>query len=805
MHVVARNARSYHSQVMLDATLHGPTVPPTLFIGRRDELRTLRELLAREDVRLVTLTGPGGSGKTRLGLQAVAEPDRRFQAGVILVDLAPISDPALVVPTIARHLGVADMAGRTVFDLLVERLRGQRRLLMLDNFEQVLGAAIAVDDLLRECPRLVVLVTSRAPLQLRIEHELPVPPLAFPDRETAATLSPEGVSRFEAVALFVERARAIRPGFALTAANAAKVAEICGRLDGLPLAIELAAARLRLLTTDAMLARLGHGVALLTGGPRDLPPRQQTLRAAIAWSYELLSEAQRTVFRRLSVCVGGFTPGAAAALSGWPSDDSALLRELEALVDQNLVHPAEVVAGEQRYRMLETIREFALEQLDRSSEASAIRDRHLAWFLAFAERARPEASGFTDSQWLALLDADADNFRAALQWSERGSCDPDLGLRLTVGISSLWTLRGNFREGRSWLGRLLARSTRRTAVRGRALRVAGFLAMRQNDNAAAVPLFEEALGICRELGDERELAATLSQYAVVPHHEGDYDRASAMLEESLSIAHRVDDQSGVETGLLYLADLSCDRGDLVEAARLYDECLALARPREHTHWIAYGLRGLGHVARARGEYARADQLLRESLRLLASLRDWRCTPLCLEGLACIAVGPEWAERATRLLGAAEAFQQKTGAPAPPSEMADYRRTQADARAHLGAERFAAAWARGAGMSIDEAIAYALEDVDGPASTGSPSVPQGLRAAHYLGPSPRMPLSAREREVVALIAGGLSNRQISERLVVSVRTVERHIENVFNRLGIEGKAGRAIVTAYALRHGLIESP
>ncbi len=649
-----------------------------------------------------------------------------------------------------------------------------------------------------------MLVTSRAPLQLRCEREFPVPPLALPGSARGLTL--DALSQFEAVALFVERAAAIRPDFALTTENAVTVVEICARLDGLPLAIELAVARLRLLSPEAMLPRLGHGLTLLTSGRRDLPARQQTLRSAIDWSYDLLTEAEQRLFRRLSVFVGGFTLESAAAVCDVSSsEESVVLDMLAALVRQQ---PG---PHSRRGRWRATLRHAGNNpRVRRGStracgEASDARNRHLVWYVAVAERIAPQSGGEVET--LARFDAELDNFRAALRWSESEACDPELALRLAAGVGAYCTIRGLVTEGRSWFRRLLGRSTRPTAGRAGALDRAGYLAARQNDYAAAEPLFREALEIWRELGNGQGIATTLFHFALVPQHQGDYGSARAMLEESVSLAREVDDRYTLAVALRHLADVAVARGDLAEASRTYQDTLSLARQQGNAHESAYSLRGLGHLARAHGDHAQAGQLLRHGLRLLADLRDRRCVPLCLEGLACIAVGPDWAERAIRLLGAADAFQQISGAPPSPAEMADYLRTEADARAHLGEERFAATWAAGANMTFDEAVDYALAEHE-PADTlmALPAGIQSQRSAASRGETPaRVPLSAREREVVALIAGGLSNREIAERLVLSVRTVERHIENVYNRLDIHGKAGRAIVTAYALRHRLTESP
>lgn len=789
----------------------------TPFVGREREIAVLRALLGNDDpsagpsragitatltsgqARLVTLTGPGGIGKTRLAMQVAAELTEAFPDGVTWVDLAPVSDPTLVISAIAEALGVPDNGGRSAQDAVVERLQEARLLVLLDNFEQVRDASGVVDGLLRACPRLVLMVTSRAPLQLRAEHEFPVPPLSLPDG--AESLPLESLAQFEAVVLFVERTRAIRPEFAVTDANASAVVEICARLDGLPLAIELAAARLRLLTPEAMLTRLGHGLALLTGGRRDLPARQQTLRSTIAWSCGLLEPVEQQAFRRLAVFVGGFTLDAAESVVTADAQSIDVVDIVERLVAQSLVRLDRETGADPRFRMLETIREYALEQLEQSQEGDDVRDRHLRWCADLGERMASDVGGAEQAVWLNRLDAEHDNMRGALGWAVRTGDRGHHGLRLAASLcTNFWAMRGHHREGRAWLGQLLAHTPARTGPRAQALRGAGRLALRQNDYPAATAAFTEALAIFRELGDRYGIAQTLGWFGVVPHHLGRYDEAQAMLEESLAISREIGNIGEQSIALRFLADLAQDRGDLVRAALRYEETLTLARARQVPHDIAYALRGLGHVARAQGQYALAGERLRESLALLKPLRDRRCIPLTLEGLACIHVGPAWADRAARILGAAQVMQATTGAPSPPSAAADYRRTVADARLALGPDPFERAWAAGAAMSLDEAIDLALSPPDDESEPGD-GLP--LTAVRVASQDRDVPLSVREREVVALIADGLSNREIAERLVLSVRTVERHIENVYHRLGISGKAGRAIVTAYALRHGLVE--
>ena len=441
------------------------------------------------------------------------------------------------------------------------------------------------------------------------EQELSVPALGVPEPSgppSAGNGRVPSVGAYEAVQLFVERARAVQPDFDLTEDTAEAVGEICRRLDGLPLAIELAAARVRLLTPRAMLARLGQVLPLLAGGARDAPARQRTLRDTIAWSYDLLATGEQRAFRRLAVFSGGFSLEAAESVLG-TAGDSALdaLDMVERLVAQHLVRRTGELAGEPRFGMLETIREFALERLDRTEESEA-RGRHRAWCTAFVEHAVRESTGPDQAEWLERLEVEHDNFRAALGWSERDHGAPELGLELARLLgANFWPRHGHHHEGRAWLARLLGRPSARTATRAGALQAAGYLALRQNDYPAASTSFGEALEIWRELGDTRGLASTLRHFGVVPHHQGDYQRAQAMLEESRDLARELDDPVGVGMSLRNLADLARDRGDAAGAVGAYDECLALARERGDAHEIAYALRGLGHVARTRGEYGRA--------------------------------------------------------------------------------------------------------------------------------------------------------------------------------------------------------
>jgi predicted ATPase/class 3 adenylate cyclase len=453
--------------VSLDARPNNLPVQPTPLIGRQREIEAVRDLLSRHDVRLVTLTGPGGTGKTRLALQVTAELIDDFQDGVFFVELAPIGDPTLVVPTIAQSVGLQDVGGRPALDALIDYLSDKRLLLLLDNFEQILAAAPVVADLLGAAPGLKVLVTSRAVLHLRGEHEFPVPPLGLPEpgrRSLARELA-----SYPAIALFSQRATAVRPGFALTDENALAVADICRRLDGLPLAIELAAARVKLLAPQAMLARLERRLPLLTGGARDLPERQRTLRGAIAWSYDLLDEPERRLFRRLAVFVGGCTVDAAEAIGavdGEPGVD--IFDGIASLVDKSLLRQHDGPDGEPRFAMLETIREFGLEQLAAADEEASVRHRHLDWFADFAERCQPGVFGPEGPAWLDRMAAELDNLRAATGWSmtEPTSGGARAGLRVAGALQQLWLWRDNLAEGQRWLEQTLAADEARSPSAG---------------------------------------------------------------------------------------------------------------------------------------------------------------------------------------------------------------------------------------------------------------------------------------------------------------------------------------------------
>ncbi len=735
----------------LDTQPNNLPVQPTPFIGRAQEVAAVAALLCREDVRLLTLTGPGGTGKTRLGLQVAAELSEVFPDGVFFVNLAPLSDPAFVLPAIAQVLDVKEMGGYALLDLLQVFLREKQLLLLLDNFEQVVRAALPLAELLAACPKLKIVVTSRMTLHVRAEHEFAVPPLALPDPTRLPDLVT--LAQYEAVALFIQRAQAVKSAFQVSNATAPAVAAICVRLDGLPLAIELAAARIKLLPPHALLARLSQRLAVLTSGARDVPDRQQTLRKTIDWSYDLLEEAEKSLFRRLAVFVGGCTLEAAEAVCNANRDlEEDALDGVARLVDKSLLRQAAEIDGEPRLLLLETIREYGLERLAASGEAEAMRRQHATFFLQQALESFPKIDSAEQSTWYQRLEADHDNLRAALRWTLE-SQEVQMGLRLAGALGcGFWISCNHEREGRSWLAQMLAQpgAEARTLARARALRGLGLLLLAQGDFPEAQRLLEESVSIGRELGAAGtfDLAGALHILANVALLQGNLDDTRELAEESLRLFQELGVAWGAGLALHHLGRATLELGDpgaarpLLEesanqfrvagdkqklalsfnalglvalqqgddaGARTYlEEALSVAQEMGSKKFVADALAHLGTVALRRGEYHESLSFYQQSLALNLEHGYKYGLAEDLAGLAEVASLLGQPEHAARLLGAVEALREASKISLPPLRRAEYDRTVEGIRAHLDEATFAQAWAQGRAMPPEQFIVEVLK-------------------------------------------------------------------------------------------------
>jgi excisionase family DNA binding protein len=795
--------------------------PLTSLIEREGEVAEVRALLLRPDVPLLTLTGPGGIGKTRLALRVLADlrAEAAFTDGSWFVELAPIADPDSVAATVARAVGVRETAGRLPLDGLRAHLSGEETLLVLDNFEHLLPAAPFVVDLLGTCPRLTVLVTSRTVMRVTGERDYPVPPLSLPKPNRQPPL--DEVASAGSVRLFIERAQAVKPDFSLSEANAGAVAAICRRLDGVPLAIELAAARSNTLPPPALLDRLERSLPLLTGGPRDAPARLRSMRDAIAWSYDLLTTEDQALFRRLGVFVGGFSLEAAEAVF----ESGATLDGVASLVDKSLLHVEADSDGESRYVMLETVREYGLEQLQASGEAGPIRDAHAAYFLALAERAEPASKGPDQRIWMARLDTEQANLDAALDWFDDRR-DIEQALRLAGALHAHWYERGHLTEGRRRLDDLLAVATDEVSadVRAEAFLGAGHFAQKMGDQENARRCYEACLALAREAKDRRRMAHVLLSLGHQAHqrndsrraedclsealmlsrqfgdhwHEawaladlgelasglGDQTRAIACLQEAVALFDLLGDHSYRAWSLRGLASAVCRGGDPEQAIPLAEEALAVLRELENKVQCASTLRILGEAVQEQGDTVRAAAIYQEAFLLLNDLGHRWIQIGCLLGVAKLAGALGQAARAARLLAAQEPLRAAFGFALLPVEQPGYTRAVDAARGDLGDAGFAAAWQEGRSLSIGLAIAEAFAVVADPVPTIAPASRHGL--------------TRREGEVLGLLVEGRTDREIADALSIGRRTVETHVAAILNKLGLDS---RTAVAAYAVRHGL----
>jgi len=739
----------------------------TEFVGRRAELAQVRDALAR--ARLVTLTGPGGIGKTRLALQVAAGAGRAFRDGVWLAELTGLRDPGLLVAEVARSLGLSDKSARWAVASLADYLQARQLLLVLDGCEHLADAcAVMADVLLRGCPELRIIATSRHVLGVAGEVTVAVPPMTVPAEDSPN--GPEDLLGYEAVRLFAERGAAVLPGFAVDEDNAAAVVRVCRELDGIPLAVELAAVRLRSLSPGQILDRLDARFQLLSGGGPAGQPHHRTLQAALAWSYELLADGEQAMWRRVSVFAGSFDLDAAEAVCAVGRLAAGQIADLiDALVAKSIL--LREGQGTARYRLLDTIREFGLARLRGLGNERRLRRRHRAYYAALA--ARKEAFGPGRAEWIAALDTDHENLRAALRFCLSDPAEAAAGAQIACDLWRYWEAHGHLTEGRRILAALLDQLGPASPARPRTLWTAGFLAQFQGDIPAARRLLEASLSAARQAGDVNAEAWALSFLGWDVYYDGDAERGHALARTALRLHHEAGDHRGVVMALMQIGYIHLCAGETEPAADWFTRCAAACTASGNAWYHAYTRWGLAVVAVLRGDHEGAGPLACVALRGIRGMDDAMGVVLCLDALAWIAAAGHEAVRAVTLTAAAEgAWAAIPATPAGPLR-AHHDEALRVARAALPGAEYRAAFAQGSEMDPAESVAFALGEQAQPR-------PDARRA----GPGQ---LTRREGEVAALVARGQSNGQIAASLVISVRTVETHVQHIMDKLGYSTRA------------------